>query len=72
MNRSTCPIWSYHCYQARVYIDQCRARINNPSQRSWRFTLLEWAAKRRLQALCSIRNARMPLPKEPGAQLDLF
>lgn len=41
------------CIQvARMYLHQCQARRGgNKIQRRFRFTLLEWAAKRRLEAM---------------------
>lgn len=36
---------------ARMHLYECRGRRGNKIQRKFRFTLLEWAAKRRLEAM---------------------
>lgn len=51
-------------YMARVFIEQARARRGNPFQRSFRATLLNWAAKRR-------RNHVAGASQKVG-QMDLF
>jgi len=51
-------------YMARVFIEQARARRGNPFQRSFRATLLNWAADRR-------RNHIADANKMVG-QMDLF
>jgi hypothetical protein len=51
-------------YMARVFVQQARARRGNPAQRSFRATLLSWAAERR-------RNHIAGVGKMVG-QLDLF
>jgi len=51
-------------YMARVFIEQARARRGNPFQRSFRATLLNWAADRR-------RNHIADTSKKVG-QMDLF
>ena len=41
-----------HIITARMHLAQCQARRGgNNIQRRFRFTLLEWAAKRRLEAM---------------------
>lgn len=36
---------------ARMHLYECRGRRGNNIQRRFRFTLLEWAAKKRLEAM---------------------
>jgi len=67
----TQPEWKWPAYMARVYIQQARARINNPVQRDFCFTLLQFASNKRKQALAAIREART-LRKNPEQQIELF
>lgn len=57
-------MWREHAMMARVYIQQYRARINNPAQKRFRFVLMQWAAGRRIQALNAIRESRIPKQQE--------
>lgn len=51
-------------HMARVFIEQARARRGNPFQRSFRATLLNWAAER--------RRSHIAGAKKVVGQLDLF